>query len=243
VTAIAMTESPGTLLFPELERGTLIKRYKRFLADVILDDGRKITAHCANSGSMKTCSEPGRPVYVSFHDNPARKLKYSWEIIDMGSSLVGVNTNTPNRLVRKAVEDGCIPELEGYSGIKSEVKVSDHSRLDLVLSDPLKGNCYIEVKNCTLITDGHAQFPDAVTSRGLKHIGELVSLHERGNRCVMFYLIQRMDAQVFSPADHIDPDYGKGLRKASSVGIEILVYDVILDTIGIQIGKRIPCKL
>jgi sugar fermentation stimulation protein A len=192
---------------------------------------------------MKACSEPGRPVYLSFHDSPSRKLKYTWEIIDMGTSLVGVNTNIPNRLVRCAIEAGRIPELSGYGRVDSEVTVSESSRLDLMLSDPAKGKCYIEVKNCTLVTDGHAHFPDAVTSRGLKHIDELITLHKKGHRCAMFYLIQRMDVHSFGPADGIDPAYGKGLRKAVASGIEIVVYDVKLTSSFIEIGKSIPLIL
>ena len=236
-------KAKGGHIWPDLIRGTLIKRYKRFLADVRLESGDTVTAHCPNSGSMKACSEPGRPVYLSHHDNPKRKLKYTWEMIDMGSSLVGVNTNVPNKLVKSSIEAGMIPELAGYETVTPEVKVSDHSRLDLVLSDPDKGRCYIEIKNCSLVDRGHAQFPDAVTERGLKHIHELESLLQQGNRCVMFYLIQRMDADRFSPADHIDPAYGKGLRQAAKQGVETLVYDTAITTQGIIIGNKVPCLL
>lgn len=233
----------GGQLWPELVTGTLIKRYKRFLADIQLDNGDMVTAHCPNSGSMKACCEPGRPVYISHQDKPGRKLKYTWELIDMGSSLVGVNTNMPNRLVKSSVEAGAVPELAGYETVRSEVKVSDHSRLDLMLTDPVKADCYIEIKNCTLVDQGHAQFPDAVTQRGLKHIHELESLLQQGNRCVMFYLIQRMDVDRFSPADHIDPAYGKGLRHAVEQGVEVLVYDTIITPQSITIGNKVPCIL
>ena len=135
------------LAWPKLISGTLVKRYKRFLADVKLNNNRVVTAHCANSGSMKECSEPGRTVFLSSHDNPKRKLKYTWEIIEMPSSLVGVNTNVPNRLVYKSIEDGLIEELEGYDQIKPEVKVGNHSRLDFCLTKRGNNKCFVEVKN------------------------------------------------------------------------------------------------
>ncbi|MBU1171845.1 MAG: DNA/RNA nuclease SfsA [Proteobacteria bacterium] len=233
-------EQTGGIFWPELIRGTLVKRYKRFLADVQLDEKTVVTAHCPNSGSMKACCEPGSPVYLSYHDNPRRKLKYTWEIIDMGTSLVGVNTIIPNRLVKAAAQAGLIDQLTGYERIDAEVKVSDHSRLDLVLSDPIKGKCFVEIKNCSLVNQGHAQFPDAVTVRGLKHINELMTLKKQGHRCMMFYLIQRMDATVFSPADHIDPAYGKQLRLAVDAGVEIAVFDVVLTTESIFLGNKVP---
>jgi sugar fermentation stimulation protein A len=231
------------LAWPKLISGTLVKRYKRFLADVKLNNNRVVTAHCANSGSMKECSEPGRTVFLSSHDNPKRKLKYTWEIIEMPSSLVGVNTNIPNRLVHKSIEDGLVKELEGYDRIKPEVKVGNHSRLDLCLTKRENNQCFVEIKNCTLVTDGVACFPDAVTSRGLKHLVELQKLLDKGNRCVMFYLIQRTDAGVFKPADHIDPAYGKELRKAVKKGVEILVYDTAIDLERIVLNQKIPYSL
>lgn len=238
------TENPtAALLWPPLIQGTLIKRYKRFLADVKLEDGSVVTAHCPNSGSMSTCSESGRPVYISRSNNPKRKLAYTWELIDMGSSLVGTNTNIPNRLVKAASIAQDISELSGYERVESEVTINAHTRLDLMLSDPDKGRCYVEIKNCTLVTDGHAKFPDAVTTRGLKHIEELRQLKKNGHRCAMFYLIQRMDAQLFSPADHIDPAYGIELRKAFDEGVEILVYDTVITTSSISIGKKVTCLL
>jgi len=233
----------AALFWPKLIEGTLVKRYKRFLADVRLEDGSVVTAHCPNSGSMTTCSEPGRPVFISKSENPKRKLAYTWELIDMGSSLVGVNTNVPNRLVKAACEARVVPELSDYGTVAAEVTVSAHTRLDLMLSDPDLGRCYVEIKNCTLVTDGLACFPDAVTSRGLKHLEELEALHRQGNRCVMFYLIQRMDAHRFSPADHVDPAYGAGLRRAVEHGVEILVYDTVITPSLIHLGKKVNCLL
>jgi sugar fermentation stimulation protein A len=226
----------------ELTKGTLIKRYKRFLTDVELEDGSIVIAHCPNTGSMKTCGDPGSPVYISYHDNPKRKLKYTWELIQMPTSLVGVNTNIPNKLVKLSIETGLVKELTGYDEARAEVKTSEHSRLDIMLS---KGDekCYIEVKNCTMVMDGLATFPDAVTARGLKHLVELQRLVKEGNRCVMFFLIQRMDADRFEPADSIDPAYGKELRKAYKNGVEILCYDVDIDLKRIRLNKAIPFKL
>ncbi len=236
-------ETSSGLKWPKLIPGTLIKRYKRFLADVKLLSGETVTAHCANSGTMKECSEPGRIVYLSYHDNPKRKLKYSWEIIEMPTSLVGVNTLVPNRLVKNSIENDLIEELKGYDKIKPEVKAGEHSRLDFLLTKENSTKCYIEVKNCTLVSNGRAYFPDAVTSRGLKHLIELQELVSKDTRCVMFYLVQRMDAKMFEPADHIDPAYGKELRHAVKNGIEILVYDVYIDLEKIVLGKRINWHL
>jgi len=231
------------LLWPALIPGTLIKKYKRFLADVRLKDGNVVTAHCANSGSMKACAEPGRTVYVSFHDNPKRKLKYTWEIIEMPTSLVGVNTQVPNRLVKTSIEQGAITELDGYDAVKSEVNTGKGSRLDLALTKDDGATCFVEIKNCTLVTDGIAEFPDAVTARGLKHLVELQRLARQGHRCVIFFLVQRMDARVFRPADAIDPAYGKELRRAIKNQVEILVYDVRIDLKKIVTNKKLPYKL
>ncbi|MCP4111643.1 MAG: DNA/RNA nuclease SfsA [Desulfobacteraceae bacterium] len=234
---------PESLAWPELIPGTLIKRYKRFMADVKLKTGETVTAHCPNSGTMKECCEPGRPVYLSFHDNPKRKLKYTWELIEMPASLVGVNTLVPNRLVFKSVEQKIVKELDGYDNTIREAKAGKNSRIDLLLKKGDKEQCFVEIKNCTLVKDGTAQFPDAVTSRGLKHLVELQNLAASGCRCVMFYLIQRMDARIFRPADHIDPAYGRELRKAVHNGIEILVYDVRIDLETISLNNKIDYEL
>jgi sugar fermentation stimulation protein A len=243
MTASNSSDTFNGLAWPELIPGILIKRYKRFLADVKLKSGRVITAHCPNTGSMKGCSEPGRPVYVSYHDNPKRKLQYTWELIDMPTSLVGVNTLVPNRLVFESIKAGVVPPLSGYERVEREVKISAHTRIDLVLTDANRKRCYVEIKNCTLVDDGVALFPDAVTSRGRKHINELQYLVDSGSRCVMFYFIQRMDARIFRPADFIDPDYGITLREANGCGVEILVYDVSIDLSGIKLNRKLPYEL
>lgn len=229
----------AALPWPALIPGVLIKRYKRFLADVRLDSGRIVTAHCPNSGSMRGCSEPGRKVYLSYHDNPKRKLKYTWELIEMPASLVGINTLTPNRLVKKSVAAGAVAALCGYDNIYPEVKTTEGSRLDLLLTGRDKPNCYVEIKNCTLVEDGSAFFPDAVTARGRKHLKELQRLAGLGHLCVMFYLIQRMDAKSFQPATQIDPAYARELKCAVQNGIEILVYDVRIDLQGIALNNPI----
>ncbi|MDX2447410.1 MAG: DNA/RNA nuclease SfsA [Desulfobacterales bacterium] len=232
------------LAWPELIPGKLIKRYKRFLADVELADGAIVTAHCPNSGRMTTCSEPGRPVYLSSHDNPRRKLKYTWEIIRMPDSLVGVNTLVPNRLVKTSIENGLVSELAEYDKIRSEVQTSKGSRLDLLLTDSHGARCFVEIKNCTLVSESVASFPDAVTQRGHKHLKELERLAAEGNRCVMFYCVQRMDAECFRPADQIDAAYGEALRGAYlKGGVEILVYDVWMDLERIVLNRKIPFHL
>lgn len=236
-------EAPGEIRWPDLVSGILIKRYKRFLADARLDTGEIVTAHCPNSGSMKSCALPGQPVYLSVHDNPKRKLKYTWELIQMPGSLVGVNTAIPNRLVKTAIEHGKIPSLTGYDTITAEVKTSASSRLDLLLEKKSGERCFVEVKNCTLVEAGAASFPDAVTLRGHKHLVELQNLVREGNRAAMFFLIQRMDAAHFKPADAIDSAYGRELRRAHQNGVEILVYDVDISMKRIAVRGAIPFSL
>lgn len=233
----------GGIDWPNFISGTLVKRYKRFMADVKLENGELVTAHCPNSGSMQTCCEPGRPVFLSIHDNPKRKLKYTWELIEMPTSLVGINTLVPNRLVAQSIAVGMIPDLNGYDNMVREVKTAHNSRLDILLSSGEKKRCFVEIKNCSLVKDGVAFFPDAVTSRGLKHLVELRSLVSAGFRSVMFFMIQRMDAEFFQPADHIDSAYGKELRKAVNQGVEVLVYDTRITLKSITLNRKIPWDL
>jgi sugar fermentation stimulation protein A len=242
MTHCTQKEIPGQLKWPRLIRGTLIKRYKRFMADVKLRNGHVVTAHCPNSGSMLECSEQGRTVYLSRHNNPNRRLKYTWEMIEMPTSLVGVNTLIPNKLVKTSILTDKIQELSGFDRGRSEIKYGGNSRIDLLLEKG-ESQCFVEVKNCTLVTDGVACFPDAVTSRGLKHLKELQQQVRLGDRSVMFFLVQRMDAKVFKPADYIDPAYGKELRKAVRNGVEIMVYDVSLDLKGIRLNCPLPYRI
>jgi sugar fermentation stimulation protein A len=158
----------------------------------------------------------------------------------MPTSLVGVNTLVPNRLVSLSLAAGLIPELASYATLESEVKIGNHSRIDLRLSNGTEDRCFVEIKNCTLVDDGVARFPDAVTTRGLKHLNELENLVKSGYRCVMFYFIQRMDAKLFKPADQIDPHYSRGLRQVVSRGVEILAYDVSIDLSGIRLNRKVP---
>jgi sugar fermentation stimulation protein A len=238
-----MRAEDGVIYWPPLFRGILQRRYKRFLADVQLSSGEEVTAHCPNSGSMKGCSEAGRPVYVSYHPGPGRKLSYTWELIEMPGSLVGINTLVPNRLAAAAIRAGRIPPLSGYDSLRPEVRAGAGSRLDLMLSDAAGGRCWVEIKNCTLVAEGAACFPDAVTARGRQHLVELQSLAARGDRCVMFFLIQRMDAGWFRPADGIDPAYGRELRRAMDAGVEILAYDAAIDLEGIRLRRPLPVCL
>ncbi len=234
-------------LLPPLVPGTLIRRYKRFLADVTLEAGETLTVHCPNSGSMKGCALPGSRVFLSHSDNPGRKYRYTWELIEVPGTLVGINTQVPNKLVKRAVEKGLISELSGYDRVSAEVKTSAHTRLDLVLEQSegfeSREKCYVEIKNCTLVEEGRAMFPDAVTERGQKHLEELEHLVSLGHRGVIFFLIQRMDAESFSPADKIDKAYGEKLRKAVQNGVEIVTRDTVITTEHIKIGRALPVML
>jgi sugar fermentation stimulation protein A len=228
--------------WPHLISGTLLKRYKRFLCDVKLKNNQTVTAHCPNTGCMKECYEPGCTVYLSRHNNPARKLKYTLEMTHMETTLVGINTQVPNRLLKESIIAGTVPSLMAYSRVQSEIPYGRNSRIDLLL-EKSRERCFVEVKNCTLVTDHTAYFPDAVSSRGLKHLLELERQVQAGDRCVMFYLIQRTDATVFKPADHIDPAYGKTLRRVFNNGVEIMVYDVKIDLTMIELNNPIPYQL
>lgn len=240
MSSLEFSASKKALLWPPLLAGNLIRRYRRFMADVRLTSGETVTAHCPNTGSMIGCSEPGRKVYLSYHDDPKRKLKYSWQLIEMPDSLVGINTSVPNRLVAESIRAGRIPPLKDYDKVRSEVKAGKNSRIDLLLEKENTAPCYVEIKNCTLVENGAASFPDAVTSRGLKHLKELQALVRAGNRAAMFYLIQRMDAVRFKAADQIDPDYARELKSARRNGVEVMAFDVAIDMKSIRIRKQVP---
>jgi len=235
-------DADGSLRWPELAEGTLVKRYKRFLADVFLAGGKTVTAHCPNSGSMKGCSQPGRTVYLSLHNSPTRKHPYTWEMIQMPQSLVGINTLVPNRLVSVSIRAGLVPELAGYDEVRSEVTYGSNSRIDVLLTGGGMP-CFVEIKNCTLVENGTAFFPDAVTARGLKHLRELQNEVRGGSRAVMFFLIQRMDAVRFKPAIHIDPAYSVELLKAVAAGVEILCYDTDINLRSIRLRNPVAINL
>lgn len=192
---------------------------------------------------MKGCNEPGRKVYLSQSANPQRKFKYTWEMIRMPGSLVGINTLVPNRLVAGAVAGGQVQELAGYDFLRTEVRSGSNTRLDIRLTKKNGATCYVEVKNCTLVHDGVAYFPDAVTTRGLKHLHELEKLVREGHRSVIFFVIQRGDAKRFHPADMIDPDYGRQLRIAAKNKVEIIAYDVHISLKRIALRKAVAWEL
>ncbi len=229
--------------FPDpLQRGSLLKRYKRFLADVRLDSGEVVTAHCANTGTMLGLTDPGSEVWLSPARNPARKLRYTWELIRDASngeaSLVGINTAHPNALVEEAVRADRIPELTGYPALRREVRYGKNSRIDLLLEAPGRPKCYVEVKNVHLRRKpGLAEFPDSVTARGTKHLKELGDAVEAGNRAVMFYLVQRQDCGHFALAADIDPVYAAALTEAKARGVETICYACELTPQAIEVMK------
>jgi len=225
-----------------LIRGTLIQRYKRFLADVRLATGEVVIAHCTNTGSMMGCKEPGSAVYISRSENLNRKLLYTWELIKADNTWVGINTMHPNKLVPEAVEAGVIQELRGYETIRREVKVSAHSRLDLCL-EGVSGNCFVEIKNVSLAVNGTAAFPDAISERGTKHLKELMRLKRQGHRAAIVFVIQRGDCAAFRPADEIDKEYGRWLRRAIKAGVEALPYRAKVTPKEIVLTERIATKL
>lgn len=227
---------------PPLTAGTLIRRYKRFLADVLLEDGSEVTIHCPNSGSMKGCAVPGSRVYVSRSDNPGRKYPWTWELVESDGFWAGINTGLPNRLTRSAIEDGTVAELQGYETIRPEVPYGANSRIDLLLEGP-QGRCFVEVKNVTLVEQGRALFPDAVTTRGQKHLIELMRVVAEGDRGVIFFTVQRGDGHSVSPADSIDPEYGRLLRLAIENGVEALAYRAVVTPEEIRLTERLPVIL
>ena len=225
-----------------LKQGTLIKRYKRFLADIKLPDGSNITVHCPNSGSMRSCSEPGSPVCYSRSDNPKRTYPHTLEMVHNGKTWIGVNTSTTNLIVAEAIENEQIKELNHFESIRREVKTSAESRLDLLLEGGGK-QTYIEVKNCSLAENGQALFPDAVTARGTKHLRELARLVNLGHRGVIFFLVQRLDCNGFSPAAAIDSVYAATLAEVQLKGVELLAYQAEVTPVSIEIVRSLPVRL
>lgn len=225
----------------ELVHGRLIKRYKRFLTDVELDDGTKVLAHCTNSGSMKSCLEEGAEVFLSPADDPGRKTQFTWEMIRINGSWVGIHTGRPNQLALEAIRKGEIAGLEGYTNVVPEVKIHD-SRLD-ILAENEHEKCFVEVKNVTLKEGRYALFPDAVTQRGRKHLETLIRLRGEGYRAVMLYIIQRMDVEIFAPARSIDPDYSDTLIKAVDMGIEIIPVQAEVSPRGIVLKDVLSYEL
>ncbi len=206
-----------------VRHGRILNRYKRFLADVRLEDGTELTVHCANPGSMRGCWAPEWPCVISDSENPKRKLRHTLEMTHNGSCWIGVNTHHANRVAEEAIRDGLIGPLKGYTEILREQRYGDNSRIDLLLRG--ENECvYVEVKSVTLVEEGYYAFPDAVTTRGLKHLRELTGMKQQGYRAVMLFIIQRSDGDCFTPAGHIDPAYARALREAADQGVEILCY-------------------
>ena len=226
-----------------LIKGKLIKRYKRFMADIELYNGDVVTAHCANSGSMLSINEPGAEVWVSPANNPDRKLKYTWEMIRINQSLVGINTQHPNALVVEAIVGGKISALSGVDKLQREIKYGTNSRIDILLNMLDGRKCYVEVKNVTMrrdLTEGApAEFPDGITARGTKHLRELTNMVLQGDRAVMFYLVQRYDACAMTIARDIDATYGESLDTARASGVEVLAYNCKLSPKMIEVADPV----
>ena len=227
--------------FNNLIHGRLIKRYKRFLADVKLDDGTVVTAHCTNSGTMKTCLEEDAEVYLSPANDPKRKTKFTWEMIKIDGNWIGVNTGVPNKLAFDALVNNTIFSLRGYTHVRREVKFGN-SRLDLYAENDTE-KCFIEVKNVTMKVGTYARFPDARTERGLKHLNELMEIRRQGMRAVMLYIIQRVDVEIFGPAWDIDPAYAKTLLEAFESGVEIIPLMTHVSPEKIELGRMLPFDL
>ena len=224
-----------------LTPGILLKRYQRFLAEVRLINGKKITVHCPNSGSMLGCAEPGSLIFLSHHFPSKRKYPYTLEMVDCGTSWIGINTSLTNRLVEEGIQTGKIRSLNGYPQIKREVTVQNRP-IDFQLSNG-KPHGYVEVKNVTLGEKEVAYFPDAVTERGTKHLRTLLNLKRKGHRSVICFVIQREDCKLFRPADDIDSVYGKTLRQVSKKGVEILVCGAKVGPKEIVINRTLPFQL
>jgi sugar fermentation stimulation protein A len=236
--------------FPEtLLTGRLVKRYKRFLADVVLDSGETITTTCPNTGSMMGLVAPGSRVWLSTSDSPTRKYKHTWELVEAdfgaGPVMVGINTNHPNKVVSEAIAAGRIKELKGYADLKREVKYGANSRIDILLTDPKKSPCYVEIKNVHMMRQpGRAEFPDSVTERGAKHLVELSNMVAAGNRAVMLYFIQiggpQSSVKSFGLAPDIDPGYVKAFELAKAAGVEAIAYCCKITPDGIEIDRKVP---
>jgi len=225
-----------------LIQGVLIKRYKRFLADIQLTDGTIVTAHCANTGAMTGCAEPGWQVWLSPSNNPKRKLAYSWELVLTDQNhWIGINTHKANLLVKEALHQETIVELLGYEKLKSEVKFGkENSRIDFLLTDQSKVDCYVEVKSVTLLSNGQGYFPDAKTVRGQKHLRELSLIAQEGKRAVLLFCVQHSGIKSVSVAEQIDPNYAEALNHAILSGVKVLCYGCEISPEKIYINQPLP---
>ncbi len=230
------------MVFQEkLVHGTFIKRYKRFLTDVKLDDGTEVVAHCTNSGTMQSCLENGAEVYLLPVNDPKRKTRFTWEMIKINGNWVGINTGNPNKLAFEAISAGTVPGLEGYTTVKREVTFED-SRFD-IYAENANEKCFVEVKNVTLKVDNYARFPDAVTVRGQKHLKTLMEVKKKGMRAVMLYVIQRLDVDIFAPADDIDPVYSTLLKQAVNAGVEVIPMQARVTPEKIELFSQLPFEI
>lgn len=225
--------------------GRLVQRYKRFLADIVLDEGGAITATCPNTGSMMGLTAPGSRVWVSVSDSPTRKYKHTWELVEAdlgkGPKIVGINTGHPNKLVEEAIRAGKLLDCAAYPSLKREQKYGVNSRIDLLLDCPSRGRAYVEVKNVHLSRKaGLAEFPDSVTERGTKHLAELASMVAEGHRAIMVFLVQRADVTKLSLARDVDPNYGAAFDKAHAAGVEMVALRCKLSPSEIVVDKAIP---
>lgn len=228
---------------PELESGSLIKRYKRFLADIELESGEIRTIHCANTGAMTGCAEPGNKVWFSTSSNPKRKYPNSWELSETPHNhTICVNTIRANQLVEEAIRSGVITELQGYAQLRTEVKYgNENSRIDVLLQDEDRQDCYIEVKSVTLLDkEGQGFFPDSVTTRGQKHLRELTEMAENGSRAVLFFAVLHSGIEKVSAAHHIDPDYYSLLKQAKAKGVEVICYQVQFTANEMKLHSALP---
>ncbi|KPN75963.1 MAG: DNA/RNA nuclease SfsA [Shewanella xiamenensis] len=230
---------------PALKSGKLLKRYKRFLADVQLEDGSEITLHCPNTGSMRNCLFPGETVWFSTSNNPKRKYAHTWELMTTPTGgLIGIHSGNANALVEEALNKGIITELKGYDSLSREVKYGDeNSRIDILLEAAQKPACYIEVKSCTLLEDGQGYFPDAVSLRGQKHLRELMHMASLGHRAVLLFVVQHTDIMSVAPAAHIDPEYSNLLKKAILSGVEVLAYRCEISPDEIHLAQSCPVRV
>lgn len=249
------------MLLPQpLVHGRLVSRYKRFFADLVLDDGREITAHCPNPGAMLGVREPGQGAWVSWSDDPKRKLAWTLQLVEQDGALVGINTLLPNRLVAEALAADAIPELSGYATVRPEVKYGEASRVDFLLTHPDRPPCWLEVndcppnynvperlwlevKNCHFSrTKGLAEFPDCKAERSTRHLGDLAAQVAQGDRAAVLFVVQREDCNEFSACADLDPTFAKALDQAADAGVEVLAYACEMGTETIRLSQKISWR-